>query len=197
MNELFVIIDAGHGVDTPGKRSSNIDGYKLYEWEFNRIMQNKLVRKLYEFDIDFATLPNTVFDLDLDSRVAAVNRIYNTQKATHSVVLLSLHGNAFFREDPRGSEVYTYVGDTEADKLAEAICNMFDDSDMTRLRTDMADGDKDKEAHFVILRDTIPPAVLIEFGFYTNPEERRFMFNNDWQEGMTELLYNGLLNYYY
>ena len=39
----LVILDAGHGVDTPGKRSPVWkDGTQLFEWEFNRSIVNRV-----------------------------------------------------------------------------------------------------------------------------------------------------------
>lgn len=196
MNPYFVI-DAGHGVNTPGKRSPEIPRqHQLYEWEFNKIMQNKLARLFYENGIPFTTYPSRVNDASLTSRATFINNTHNRMKGSdQSVIVISLHGNAFVNDRPLGSEVFTYIGQSESDLIAELICKRFQQSPITNIRIDESDGDLDKEAKFKILRDTIPPAVLIEFGFYTNEAERLKMLNNDWQEEMIRLVYDGLMDY--
>ena len=198
MKDILVVIDAGHGVDTPGKRSPmKYNEYQLFEWEFNRIMQNKLARRFYEGGIKFEICPDTVYDTNLDDRVNFVNSVYNKNKALYNVIVLSLHGNAFGKESPYGSEVYTYEGQTESDVVAEFIAKQFEQSSLTKFRPDYADGDTDKEAKFNILGYTICPAVLVEFGFYTNDQEREKMLTNEWQEKMIALLYDAIQEYRY
>ena len=42
-----ILLDNGHGYDTPGKRSPIWpDGSQLFEWEFNRV--DKIASKLFE-----------------------------------------------------------------------------------------------------------------------------------------------------
>lgn len=197
MEELMVIIDAGHGVDTRGKRSLKVAGEtQLFEWEFNRIIANKLCRRLYEEGIHFHYIP-TVYDTLLDERTSEANKAYNKNKANYKSVFVSIHGNAAAREGANGVEVFTYIGDSPADDLAESVLISYQGTDTVFLRTDCSDGDLDKEARFVVLRDTIPPAILVELGFYTNDKERLLMLNNEWQEEMVDLLVKGLLDYYY
>ena len=52
-SNTLIIIDEGHGRDTPGKRSPLwSDGTQLYEWEFNRFINSnnfgKYVREITE-----------------------------------------------------------------------------------------------------------------------------------------------------
>ena len=93
MEELMVIIDAGHGVDTSGKRYIG-GGDSLFEWEFNRQIANKLARKLYEHGVKFYYNP-TVYDTPLDDRVAEYNKVYNQNKAEYSSIVISIHPSTY------------------------------------------------------------------------------------------------------
>ena len=53
MKDIVVILDAGHGKETPGKRSPILeDGSQLLEWEFNRDICNRIYRLLLDEDIN-------------------------------------------------------------------------------------------------------------------------------------------------
>lgn len=43
MKNITIILDAGHGKSTPGKRSPLLeDGTRFFEWEFNRKLSNAI-----------------------------------------------------------------------------------------------------------------------------------------------------------
>ena len=48
MKNITIILDAGHGKETPGKRSP--DG-TLLEWEFNRKLSNAIKKQCDELNI--------------------------------------------------------------------------------------------------------------------------------------------------
>ncbi|MDQ9823580.1 hypothetical protein RFZ44_09590, partial [Acinetobacter sp. 163] len=66
-----------------------------------------------------------------------------------------------------GWEAYTTPGDTDADLLAsclyEEATKVFGArTPLLKVRTDLTDGDPDKEANFYLLKKTSCPAVLTE-----------------------------------
>jgi N-acetylmuramoyl-L-alanine amidase len=72
--------------------------------------------------------------------------------------------------------VWTSPGQTLADQAAECLINAFSAAFPRRLlRRDFSDGDQDKESNFRVLTGTLGPAVLVELGFLTNPEEAAWL----------------------
>lgn len=114
--------------------------------------------------------------------------------AKRSGCFISLHCNSHSTPGPNGIEVFTTPGDTGADLLAthlfKSLQLAFPDS---RFRADFSDGDPDKEDNFYVLRHTRCPAVLVEMGFISNPEEAAWLASRATQVQMALALCSGVL----
>ena len=160
---MKILLDNGHGVDTPGKRSPIWkDGSQLFEYEFNRDIVNRIAKGLSSLGIPFAVLVPEIKDISLPKRCTRVNTYASKEKC----LLISVHANA---GGGNGFEVYTTIGKTKSDGYASIIAEEFQKEFPTmKLRTDMSDGDVDKESQFYILKNVACPAVLTENLFMDN-----------------------------
>jgi N-acetylmuramoyl-L-alanine amidase len=151
---IKIAYDAGHGLNTAGKRTP--DGEP--EWTFN----NKVARA---FASELAKYQGvTMRRFDDSTGKHDVPLIERTDGANNwgADYYISFHHNAYESKwgDWTGVETYVYLGNktTKSGKLAEAI----------HPAVVQAYGLKDrgiKEANYHILRETKMPAVLIEGGF--------------------------------
>lgn len=114
-------------------------------------------------------------------------------------VVLSLHCNASDRAGANGFEVWTSPGDTGADVIATQIWGAIS-ARMPELtgRTDFSttvekSADADREAHFYILTETKPMAVLVECAFISNPTDEARLRDDQFLERMAEALAEGLV----
>jgi N-acetylmuramoyl-L-alanine amidase len=163
---ITVLFDAGHGIDTNGKKWTFKDGTKFEEWEFNRIICDKIKSKLNELGINFDVTYHEFTDRPLSERVNYANT-YDSK----NTFLISVHSNADIKESvARGFEVWTSPGCTLSDKMASIMYNEADKSGLLNMRSI-------KEAKFMILTDTNCPAILTENGFYTNYDEVKNILN--------------------
>jgi len=171
---IVVILDNGHGCNTPGKESPVWpDGSQLHEWEFNRDVVRRIHARLISLSIPSRILIKEALDVSLKTRVSRANAIYAAHPGSF---LISIHGNA---GGGQGWEAWTSRGETESDKIAtllythaKAMLAQF------KIRTDYSDGDPDKESDFYILAKTNCPAVLTENLFYDNRKECAFMMSD-------------------
>jgi N-acetylmuramoyl-L-alanine amidase len=191
-SKTLVIIDAGHGIDTAGKRSPVwADGTQLREYKYNRLLAEFFSQYLDLAEISHIVLQNDDVDTPLSSRVATINSLYVKHKSKYFVYLVSLHGNAADgAPSANGIEVFTSKGETKSD----AIATKYFDSLSTlgwKMRTDTSDGDADKEDNFYILKNTNCPAILTENGFYTNKNECDKMNDYKWQKKIAMCHFNG------
>ncbi len=191
---MIILIDNGHGIETPGKRSP--DGrFKEYLW--NREVAEILCDILCDDGFDARLLVPETNDVSLKTRVNRANKVW---KEEGDCILISIHANAAGDGSKwmsaRGWSCYTTVGQTESDRLAERMYDSFrTEFPDARFRTERADGDQDYEADFYILRKTRCPAVLLENWFYDNREECAFLLRQDTKEHVAMAAFWAVRNY--
>jgi len=187
------IFDNGHGgiidgvYQTPGKRSPIWpDGTQLFEGEFNRSIVDRLMKLCEDAKIDCINLVDTNIDVPLSTRTSQANEIYrNTDKPC---IYISIHANGFSDEAAHGWEVYTSVGETKSDEIAEVLFNKAQAEFPTHtMRKDTRDGDADKEANFYVLKNTAMPAILSENFFMTNEAECRLLMSEEGRDRIAKI----------
>ena len=194
--EMRVLIDAGHGIDTPGKRSP--DGSFL-EYLFNRQVADLVLSRLTAEGIDAALVVTETNDITLRTRAMRVNRVCDRIGAKN-VLLVSIHANAA-GDGKRwmtatGWECHTSPGKTKSDALAECFYTSFSQAfPEKRMRMDLSDGDSDKESNFYILTKSRCPAVLLENFFYDNRTECAWLLQESTRERIADAIVAGLKAY--
>lgn len=181
-SKTLVILDAGHGIDTPGKRSpiwSN--NTQLFEWKFNRDIVDSIIGYLQVANISYVKLIEESQDIPLKERVDRINAICKENKDKYKVYLISVHGNAADNAPAaNGIEVFTSIGETKSDTIAEVFYSKLKNLGW-KMRPNRSNKGG-KEENFYILKNSHCPAVLTENGFYTNEEECKKMLEFYWQK---------------
>ena len=192
---MKVLIDPGHGIDTPGKRSP--DG-KFREYLWNRQVADLLGARLVAMGIDASPVVTETNDIPLSTRVQRVNRVCSKVGASN-VMLVSIHANAAGNGgwmNVKGWSCYTSKGNTESDRIAECLYDAFEKEFPDRkIRKDLSDGDRDWEENFYVLAKSRCPAVLLENFFYDNPEECAFLLKKETKERIASAAALGIARY--
>lgn len=180
----IVILDNGHGKETPGKRSPIwADGTQLHEWQFNRHIVKRIAEELDKHNIPYHILVPEDNDVSLGERCRRANKIY--QDSAKNAYLLSIHANA---GGGTGWECFTSVGETKSDEIATILCKEAKSTFVgQRMRFDHTDGDPDKEAPFYILRKTACPAVLTESFFMDTEKDCRYIMSEEGREAVVKV----------
>ena len=173
---MIILLDNGHGVNTPGKRSPMWDDEtQLLEFEFNRDIVSRIAKKLNDLDIKYEIIVPEESDIPLLTRVVRINAICSRNKL-EKYVLLSIHANA---GGGTGWEAYTSPGQTLSDKYAELLYASANDAlEGFAIRKEYADRDSDKEARFYILERTKCPAILTENLFMDTEKDCKFIMSD-------------------
>lgn len=180
---MLVLLDNGHGWNTPGKRSPVWrDGSQLYEWEFNRKLVREISIRLRNLGIENKILVPEKEDISLGERCRRANNIYRERK---DVILISIHANA---GGGTGWEAWTSVGETKSDYYARLLyVSAGNYLKGWKIRTNYSDGDPDWESQFYILKNTWCPAVLTENMFMDNEKDCKFMMSDEGIETLAAL----------
>lgn len=193
---MRVLIDNGHGIDTPGKRSP--DG-RFREYLWNRWIAADVCARLLADGIDASLLVPETNDIALSTRVRRANKVC-TEAGAGNVLLVSIHANAAGDGsrwmNAQGWSAYTSPGKTKADAAAEAFYDAFEAAfPDRRIRKDMSDGDRDWEANFTLLKNTRCPAVLLENFFYDNRDECAWLLSPYTQYRIVTAICDGVKRY--
>lgn len=197
---MKILIDNGHGIDTPGKRSP--DG-EFREYRYNREIASALLAGLRDKGFVASLLVPEDTDISLGSRVRRVNKVCD-EVGADNVILISIHCNAAPPDDgqwhrARGWSAYTTKGETESDKLAECLYiaaeDIFKKNGLKVLKYGTDPGQKDWEENFYILKNTRCPAVLTENFFMDNKEDIKYMTSAEGRKSIVQAHIEGIEMY--
>lgn len=193
---MKILLDNGHGIDTPGKRSP--DGL-FREFAYNRYIASQIHQRLKSNGLDSQLLVPEMEDITLAERCRRTNKICR-QLGSDQVLLISIHvnaaGNGSEWMSARGWSCYTTPGQTRADELATCLYRAATEHLYGhKIRMDYTDGDPDIESSFYILRHTLCPAVLTENLFMDNKEDVAFLESEEGSYALINLHVEGINNY--
>jgi len=177
------MLDAGHGYNTPGKRSP--DGMR--EYEFNRavaLYARSLLQNYQHVTVFFAHSDNR--DVPLQERTNYANRL-------RVDVYVSIHANAFGSggwTSASGIETYVYPSRPHvALQLAQKIQrNLVAGTGLPNRGV--------KTADFHVLRETKMDGVLVECGFMTNQKDIKLLRSEEYRRTIAEGIVKAVSNQY-
>ena len=190
-----VYLDAGHGGYDPGASYFGIS-----EKSLTLAIQSRVKAKLESEGYQVVTTRTSDTYVDLTDRSRAAN-------ASESDIFVSIHINASGSSDVQGIETYYYQPFAEypsrinaayhanptrlsmSDTLANAIQSSL-------INATGAQNQGVKRRTFAVLRETTAPAVLLELGFLSNPQEAARLNSSAYQETLANAIVAGIKSYY-
>lgn len=193
---MKVLIDNGHGENTPGKRSPIWkNGSQLFEWAYTREIARRVYNELRSKGVDVDLLVKEYVDVPLQERARRANEAA-AKNGKSNTILVSIHCNASNGKGT-GWEIHTSPGKTKSDELAQTFWDtankMFGDA--WKIRGDWTDGDGDWENNFYILTKTNCPAVLTENFFMDNEKDCSFLLSPEGKNQITKLHVDSILKF--
>ena len=189
LTNKVIIVDPGHGGFDPGK--PGITG--LDEKDLN-LKISLLVRNYLENAGAIVIMTRTTDD-DVDGMDGVKHKskdmIQRKKLSEGGDILVSIHQNSFTQPSIHGAQTFYNGKSEEGEALAKSI---------QRSIKEVADLDNRREAksntNYYVLKATDSPAVIIECGFLTNPEEEKKLNSESYQNQMALGIYLGILRYY-
>lgn len=190
----LVILDAGHGLDTSGKRTPLFsDGTFMRENEFNRSVVRKIDLLLEKYEnIDVIFTVTEKYDISLSKRVKKANEYYVQNKGIYEkIVLVSVHANALTGSwgTQNGTSTYYYPG------------NLVDKAFSTVINSNLIEKTKlfnrgVLEGNFQIVREVKMTACLCECAFMDNFTEAKLLLTDKFRQACAEGIVSGLKEYF-
>lgn len=183
-----VVIDPGHGGNDPGTIG--------YSGTLEKDVALAISKKLFVFfqqsgakvlltrerDQDLGDPQSPGRDSDLQRRVEIANE-------AGADVVVSVHLNHFSDRSEYGAQVFYQRGSQEGKRLAECI--------QPRLNAFLIDsGRQALPGDFYLCRNARAPAVIVEAGFLSHPEEERKLKEEEYQMKAAWAIYTGVVGYF-
>lgn len=173
--EVKVVLDAGHGGNQLG---CVINGATEKDITLSIVLL--LQEKLESEGATVVLTRNADKDVSLPDR----SEIANNAGAN---CFISIHCSSYEEDSSvKGFECYYYQS-TKSESLAESITSSAEDYSISTRDV--------KEEDYAVLQETAIPAVLIDVGVLTNPEECGRLLSPEYQEILAEAITSGILNY--
>ena len=199
---MKVLLEAGHGnPPLTGVGSKQSPDGRLKEYVYCREIVKEVVKRLKTQGYDAENTVPEDGDIRLGERVSRVNA-WCDRLGARNVVFVSIHNNAAPPNDSqwhnaRGWEAWTSKGQTMGDKLADCL---YDAAAKclpagTPIRTDMTDGDRDKENNFTVLYRSKCAAVLTENLFQDNRADVKYLLSPEGRKAIITLHVEGIKAY--
>jgi len=189
----LVLLDAGHGLDTAGRRVDSGD-FRFREGMFNReIVQRIIVMLLERSWIKFEVVTSEWFDIGINERVKRVNERFGAFGG-YEVVLVSIHANAHAKDGfgaANGIETLYHHTSNSSKRLAESVQGGI----MKKIIAATNRGIKPRK-NLGVLKRTLCPAIIVECGFFTNYAELMLMSNDEHKCNIAAGVVDGLVNYF-
>ncbi|MBM7690956.1 N-acetylmuramoyl-L-alanine amidase [Peribacillus deserti] len=182
---MKIMLDAGHGYNTPGKRSP--DGLK--EYEFNRAVASYAKASLLTYQ------NVTVYFAHSDKNDVPLKQRTDFANSLEVDVYVSIHANATgngvdWVDAAEGIETYVYTSKPkEAFELAKKVQASLIS------KTGMKDRGV-KTADFHVLRESHMTAILIECGFMTSRKDIKLLRSDFYRKACAEAIVKALAQQY-
>lgn len=186
---VTIVIDPGHG----GEDGGTVSPMGTYESQINLEIALKLDSLLHFLGVKTQMIRRADVSVETEGATIAQRKVSDIKHRVKMVeevpnpVLVSIHENHFTEAKYRGAQVF-YAKGSEA--LAEALqaaiaCNV--DPDNHR---------QCKPAQSIYLMEHVTcPAVLVECGFLSNPQEEQLLKQAEYQKKLAAAIGCTLLNY--
>ena len=190
-----VYLDAGHGGYDPGASYFGIS-----EKSLTLAIQSRVKDKLEAEGYQVVTTRTSDTYVDLTDRSRAAN-------ASESDIFVSIHINASGSSAAQGIETYyyqpyakypsrinaTYHANPTRLSMSDTLANAIQSS---LINATGAQNQGVKRQTFAVLRETTAPAVLLELGFLSNPQEAARLNTSAYQETLANAIVAGIKSYY-
>jgi len=218
-----IIIDPGHGGKDPGAIGYPVVNGKTLTVVEKDIVLNagknlkNLLERAYPDKRVLMTRDTDVF-YSLEERVAIANSV--SLKENEAIIYISIHANYVFNQNVRGYEVW-YLNPTYRRNLLDPA-KSADSADIIAIRNAMLEEEFTTESiilaqsilgslgqslgksvpsrglkkeEWFVVRNSRMPAVLVELGFVSNPQDALLMTSEEGLRKLTDALYKGIIDF--
>ena len=189
-----IVIDAGHGGEDGGAVSSE----GIFEKDINLKIANTTADFFRFMGFKVTQTRNTDIMLDSGEDTIRARKVSDMKKrleifnADTSNIILSIHQNKFTESKYYGTQIFYSPNHQNSNALAESIKHTV----ITLLQPENTRECKKADGNIYLLKNTTNPAVIIECGFLSNPDELSKLLTEKYRQQISYSITMGFLNFY-
>lgn len=191
-NSRTVIIDAGHGGEDVGAIGIN----SVYEKDLNMQISVKLGDYLNAagFNVVYTRIEDCLL-YTKEQNIKGMRKIYDLKNRVaiansySDAIFISIHMNSFGQENCSGLQIY-HSANASAQKLASSVQNSVKSLLQPTNHRSIKQGNE-----IYILENSLVPAILIECGFISNPDECKKLCEKEYQKELCFAILCGIIEY--
>lgn len=193
ISNITIVLDAGHGGEDGGA-----EGNGLIEKDLNLDITLRVASLLREQNV------NVVLTRDSDVLLYDKNSDYEGKKKYQDVrkrleianscenpVLVSIHMNSFSQSKYSGLQVWY----SKNDSRSKALANFIQYNVKSALQPSNKRTIKQATSSIFLLHNATFPAVLIECGFLSNPDEARALGDAKYRQQLANVIFKSIMDY--
>lgn len=188
--DFVVVIDPGHGGIDCGVTGGE-SGVK--ESELNLYLSNCLSKR---FNADGkATVLTRTADNGLYGaptggfKVRDLKKRVEIAKQAEADIFISIHMNKYSDRKRRGAQVFYNPESQKSKMMAQSIQDQLNGLSQSSRKCSPLAGD------YYVLNNAPCPAVIVECGFLSNPEDEKLLLTEEYREELAHGIFYGVLNY--
>jgi len=184
-NARTIVIDAGHGGKDPGAIS--ITGYQEKAVNLSMALQLEEALKAQGYNVILTRNEDLFVDLYDRARIA---------NSLNADIFISMHANSNIKSSITGLEVLYCPATSSEFKLEDQY--PFADTVYSSIirNTGIPGRGVIKRPELVVLRETIMPAILIEIGYLSNPQDEALVRDPAYQMRVVQGITEGIAQYF-
>ena len=190
-NRPVIILDAGHGGEDGGAVGVNGAMEKDINLAITLSVRDKLleaglpVQMIRETD---TAVGNTSLSTVAERKRSDIQYRAETVNQTENCLLVSIHQNFFEQSQYSGAQMFYSTNHAESAQLAESIRSCI----TAQIQPDNHRENKPAEGIYLLSHVSVP-AVIVECGFLSNPEEAALLTDSAYQERMAAVIAEGII----
>ena len=188
-----VILDAGHGGEDGG--AVGVNG--VMEKDINLTIALQVRDRLTDAGIPVqmiretdTAVGNTALSTVAERKRSDIQYRAEVVNGTENCILVSIHQNYFEQSQYSGAQMFYAQAHADSAKLAESIRSRI----VADIQPENTRENKPAEGIFLLSHVSVP-AVIVECGFISNPEEAVLLADAAYQERMAEAISKGIMAY--
>lgn len=184
----IIVLDPGHGGADPGKVGLNNSVEKSINLQIAIKVREKLEKEKVKVVMTrtedrglYAENSRNKKIEDMKSRVQIINE-------AQPKLAVSIHQNSYPEESVKGAQVFYFTHSEVSKEAAEIMqenLRMFDVENKRQAKANNT---------YYMLKKTESPTIIVECGFLSNWEEAKELMSEDYQEKISQVICDGILN---